>query len=462
MEKNFRIQKLKNFAAIGKIENDIYLNDLTIFMGDNSAGKSYIAILFDRLINLEKELDNVLRYVDIQNSELYIQISRLVDDLMKPTHDDEDSQNSIEISREIHGEVINSTKCIIEEIIIDFIQKHFKGVISGKLSIQVDYEFKKNLELIIRRSATPTLYEFSIILRSSGFNIEGKHIIEKSKFKKELIIEQILEVIFFVIIKKTLSIPSSIYLPASRTGYLHTYEVLIKYALEKTFGKRAHEVLNLPDWILDFIIKLSQTSKSIDESNEITRLIEHNILNGKVVVSKDTSDIEFFIKNSRGNYKKKIDLPYTSSSVSELIPLVAFLKRGFIKPGQLLIIEEPEAHLSFENQRLIARVIALLVQEGIKVLITTHSDFLIYEINNLILAHAIDKNKRPSEYKRITINPASVNLYNFLFEKGKKKSIVKKVNVTEEGIDNPLIVKNFQKRVEIMDKLYTLFEEANG
>ena len=461
MEKNFRIQKLKNFAAIGKIEDEIYLNDLTIFMGDNSAGKSYVAILFDRLINLEKELDNVLNYVD-KKSELYLQISQLVDDLMVTTHDNEESQNSIEISREIQSGVIKHTKNIIEAIIVDFIKKHFKGVVSGKPLIKIDYEFSKNLELIIRKSATPTLYEFSIILHFPGLNIEGKHIIEKNKFKKELIIEQILEVIFFVIIKKTLNIPSSVYLPASRTGYLHTYEVLIKYALEKTFGQRAHEVLNLPDWILDFIIKLSQTSKSIDESNEIAALIEQKILHGKVIVSQDRSDIEFFIKNSRGNYKKKIDLPYTSSSVSELIPLVAFLKRGFIKPKQLLIIEEPEAHLSFENQRLIARVIALLVQKGIKVLITTHSDFLIYEINSLILAHAIEKDKRPPEYADIVLDPKSVNLYNFLFEKGKGKSVVKKVEVTEEGIDNPIIVENFQKRASVINKLYTLYEETNG
>ena len=462
MQKNFSIRKLQNFAAIGKIEDEIYLNDLTIFMGDNSAGKSYVAILFDRLINLEKELDDLLKYKDIKKSKLYIQVNQLLQDLLNSPANDSSLENSVEISKELAPEIFIDTKHIIEEVIIDFIKKHFKGVISGRLSIEVDYVLHSSMMLTIKRSATPTLYEFSVILKYAGLNLEGKHIIEKDKFKDEMILEQILEAIFFIIIKATLNIPSSVYLPASRTGYLHTYEVLIKYALEKTFGKRAHEVLNLPDWILDFVIKLSQTSKNIDESNEIATLIEQSILNGKVVVSQERSDIEFFIKNSRGNYKKKIDLLYTSSSISELIPLVAFLKRGFIQPKQLLIIEEPEAHLSFKNQRLIARVIALLVQKGVKVLITTHSDFLIYEINNLILAHTIDKEKRPSEYKDITLDPHSVNLYNFLFEKGQKRAIVKRVEVTKEGIDNPFIVDNFQIRAKMIDKLYSLFEEVDG
>lgn len=58
------------------------------------------------------------------------------------------------------------------------------------------------------------------------------------------------------------------------------------------------------------------------------------------------------------------------STASELIPLVVFLKRGIIKKDGLLVIEEPEAHLSFKNQGLISKLIAMLLQNKIKVLIT--------------------------------------------------------------------------------------------
>ena len=50
-----------------------------------------------------------------------------------------------------------------------------------------------------------------------------------------------------------------------------------------------------------------------------------------------------------------------------------------------LIIDEPESHLDTANQIQLARLLARLVNAGTKVLITTHSDYIIKEINNLIM-----------------------------------------------------------------------------
>ena len=74
--------------------------------------------------------------------------------------------------------------------------------------------------------------------------------------------------------------------------------------------------------------------------------IENFIMNGKVDIYKDSNEIDFKLKDG-----SKINLNYLSSTVSELIPLVVFLKRGLIKKDGLLVIEEPEAHLSFKNQK---------------------------------------------------------------------------------------------------------------
>ena len=51
----------------------------------------------------------------------------------------------------------------------------------------------------------------------------------------------------------------------------------------------------------------------------------------------------------------------------------------------MLLIDEPESHLDTENQVLLARVLACFVRAGIRVLITTHSDYILKEINNLIM-----------------------------------------------------------------------------
>lgn len=55
------------------------------------------------------------------------------------------------------------------------------------------------------------------------------------------------------------------------------------------------------------------------------------------------------------------------------------------KKNDLLIIDEPELNLHPENQRKVARLFARLVNCGIKVFITTHSDYIIKEINTLIM-----------------------------------------------------------------------------
>jgi energy-coupling factor transporter ATP-binding protein EcfA2 len=49
------------------------------------------------------------------------------------------------------------------------------------------------------------------------------------------------------------------------------------------------------------------------------------------------------------------------------------------------MMDEPELNLHPENQCRIARLFARLVNSGIKVFITTHSDYIINELNTLIM-----------------------------------------------------------------------------
>ena len=49
------------------------------------------------------------------------------------------------------------------------------------------------------------------------------------------------------------------------------------------------------------------------------------------------------------------------------------------------MVDEPELSLHPENQRRIARLFARLVNIGVKVFITTHSDYIVKELNTLIM-----------------------------------------------------------------------------
>lgn len=55
------------------------------------------------------------------------------------------------------------------------------------------------------------------------------------------------------------------------------------------------------------------------------------------------------------------------------------------KKANLLMIDEPELNLHPDAQRLMARLIVYLVNNGIKVAVSTHSDYFIKEINSLIM-----------------------------------------------------------------------------
>ena len=81
-----------------------------------------------------------------------------------------------------------------------------------------------------------------------------------------------------------------------------------------------------------------------------------------------------------------IPLHLASSSAWELSSLHFFLKYIFdLDISCLIIIDEPESHLDTNNQIRLARLLAELVNAGNRVLITTHSDYIVKEVNNLIM-----------------------------------------------------------------------------
>ena len=91
-----------------------------------------------------------------------------------------------------------------------------------------------------------------------------------------------------------------------------------------------------------------------------------------------------FISMRRGERKFNIPLHRASSSARGMSDFYFFLRHE-AQPGHILIVDEPESHLDTANQILLARLLSRVVNSGIRVLITTHSDYLIKELNNLIM-----------------------------------------------------------------------------
>ncbi len=99
---------------------------------------------------------------------------------------------------------------------------------------------------------------------------------------------------------------------------------------------------------------------------------------------KSSGDSISLTSTARGPRRFSIPLHLASSSARGLSDLYFFLQH-VAGPNHLLIIDEPESHLDTHNQILMARLLVRCVHAGLKVLITTHSDYLVKELNNLIM-----------------------------------------------------------------------------
>lgn len=91
---------------------------------------------------------------------------------------------------------------------------------------------------------------------------------------------------------------------------------------------------------------------------------------------------------ARGKNRFDIPLHLASSSTRGFSDFYFFLKHTATE-NHLLIVDEPETHLDPANQILLARLLSRLMGLGLRILVTTHSDYLLKELNNLIMLHGI-------------------------------------------------------------------------
>lgn len=122
-----------------------------------------------------------------------------------------------------------------------------------------------------------------------------------------------------------------------------------------------------------------QQSALATQHPEIVQALEE-ITGGTYKVTKE-GGAYFSPSNQRG---LRLRLGESSSAVRSLLD-VTYYVRHVLRPGDCFMIDEPELNLHPKNQRLFARLIARMVNAGVKVFLTTHSDYVIRELNTVIL-----------------------------------------------------------------------------
>ncbi len=222
--------------------------------------------------------------------------------------------------------------------------------------------------------------------------------------------------------------PRIYYLPAARGGIMQSHHMITSHLVARSTRSGLESNPEQPmvsgvtaDFLQHLILYPYAESHSLDDGlRKLADKIERESLSGAVTASGPLRGYPDFVYRPTG---ARGDVPMTraSSMVSELAPIV-FLLRGIAKAGDTVIIEEPEAHLHPAAQTRMAAALAQFVRAGLRVLITTHSDWMLKEIGNLmregVLAaqngEAIDKSPLSTG-----LHPSEVGIW--LFRQGRRE-----------------------------------------
>lgn len=145
---------------------------------------------------------------------------------------------------------------------------------------------------------------------------------------------------------------------------------------------------------IDFIRNLDSISKEDSElyKNHPEIISEfQDMVGGTYKASKE--GLFFYPISSKTT---KLTIGESASSVRSLLDVFFYL-RHVAKPGHILMIDEPELNLHPECQRRFARLLAKLVNYGIQVFITTHSDYIVKEFNTLLMLNSRQDNKHVAD-----------------------------------------------------------------
>ena len=373
---------IENF---GKIKSaNIEVKPLTLLVGDNNSGKSYLLSLVWKLQNIGL-FDSFFRILIGKKSQEYELLYEKILLKIKKAIDGEEIIFSIS-TKELESIWNYLFEVEKEKLVRDLF--NYNNMEIGKIKLEIE---KKDIFIKISKKLDRIGINYIIENgRSSEIFIDRENI---------EVLKQREEIIFLVINKLLLSVirneheGNSIYLPAARTGFMLSKDIINQVARKNTFdlmiGNDEGEKVNLqpfPKPIIHFLDSLE--SLRIDNEIEyegiaqIVQWIEEEMVKGTIKYQQlGNKEIQYV------PYGKAQGIPLRTSSavVTELTPLVLLLKYGnsILKT---LCYEEPEMCLHPQLQLEMGKLLIRLVNNDINSITTTHSDIILQHVNNMCRA----------------------------------------------------------------------------
>lgn len=203
---------------------------------------------------------------------------------------------------------------------------------------------------------------------------------------------------------------------------------------------------------------------AVNVSDRMSSLLQ-KVLNGHV--SRKEGQYYYTTDSS------SIEMPLSASaaSIRELAPFEFLVENSDISKAAIMI-DEPEAHLHPLKQRMMADIIACLLSGGAHLQITTHSDYFIRRLNELIMQYQIQKRQSFQSIQRyfdictkfnldpeLNIDENSVSAY-FVKRKDASTSIVIKQDMTK-GVPFSSFHEAINDSLFLRDELEKLLDNAD-
>lgn len=412
------IVHVRNF---GKIESaDIDLSNLTIFVGENNSGKSYLMQLIYGLLdyfNMSKDffskfmlnyngitMDNDIIEIKSDNTNFYSTLQSKLNIFINSK------------KNEIVKRIFKTDHLNIESISVEF------GEIKHDICLKPDHvslsEYEKGVKryMILKDNKT-------IISKISTDNFVNENLIQDNTFIKLILLSTLLSEIIFGESRQTNN--TIIYLPASRSGLMLLHADYManginnrnifndRQNIENEFG------LTQPVYdFLSFLLKYKTSEMISDENKSIISFIDNNIINGSMEKTGNT------MRYKPASSENSLPIYLSSSLVSELTPIYQILSG--IQRYKFILYDEIETCQHPTKQLQLARLLVRMVNAGYRMIVSTHSDTMASAINNLVsLSFKENKNELISKLgyePEDILNSNNVNAYQFVIgENGKTK-----------------------------------------
>ncbi|ELS4795310.1 AAA family ATPase [Vibrio alginolyticus] len=383
-----------NISNLGRIsEAEIELKDLTIICGPNSSNKTWLSYLIGNMLttiytpivndDMPKELDKfVTDLINKGESSINLDKARTVylkylEAIIRDSKDtlpnyfkaDKDSLSELSFSLDIPS--------FSDQEILDYVWESSNGtyfsiknnIITARLLPQNNLDSESNFESKYSDIA------FSSILFISGlaskYSFMKPHIVSSER-TGALMFQMEMDRSTILIDEVMRSVGSLEIDPSDKKrliGDLFEKLYTIKSRLPIPVSMNVRDVRD--------IAKTKETQSTISQRHPDVIDMLDKINGGEFII--DDNEIKFL----QSENKQAFTISSTSSSIKSIF-LIDLIIRHKLDPNEIILIDEPELNLHPDNQRLMARLLVRLINAGVKVLITTHSDFLIREINNSI------------------------------------------------------------------------------